>query len=1016
MNFAEISIKRNVISWMFTAFLTVGGVISYFNLGKLEDPEFTIKSALVFTQYPGADANQVAEEVTDPLERAIQQLPQLDYVESISRNDLSILTVEIKEEYTKQQLPQIWDELRRKIGDAQKELPPGCSPSLVNDDFGDVYGILFAISSDGFSYKEMNDYVKYIEKELLLVDGVAKVLVEGRKKESIYVEFSRVKLAKMGISLQEIFNQLGSQNVVVPAGATRVDREYIRIKPTGEINSVEAIRNLMINKVGTDKIIRLSDVAHVYRDYIDPPTQLYRFNSKPTIVVGVSPTPGSNVIDLGENVRAKMSELKKRLPVGIEVGTISFEGEAVDTAVANFLLNLLEAVIIVIAVLLIFMGLRSGLLIGTILLLTIAGTLIIMDMLSINMQRISLGALIIALGMLVDNAIVITEGMIIKIEAGVDRLKAAKDVVAQNMMPLLGATVIAVLAFAAIGVSKNNTGEYCRSLFQVIMISLMMSWVTAITLTPFYCYRFLKGPKSTRDGEEVDHYKGFIFTIYKKALLWSLKYRWLTTIILIIVLLISSWQFLKLEGSFFPPSTRNQYMINYWLPEGTDIRQTDEDISEISEYIQKDKRVKNVSTYTGKGAPRFLLTYSPEKNYSAYAFALVTVDNWQDIDDLVKENSAFLKTHYPHATIKVKKFKLGPGGSNDIEVRISGEDSTTLRDLSEKVLNIMRKDPACTALMTNWRKKTKQLTPVFAEDRARKAGVTHQSLSSHLAYNFSGYVAGVYREKDELIPIVARAPESDRKNIGAMLDVPIWSPLARKGVPASQFIKSTEVRWIDPLVMRRNRKRTITISCDAAYGLPSVLLKRIMPDIKKLELPDGYTMEWGGEFEDSTKAKKALVKPMAVSLLFMSIILVMLFNCFKNPFIIWCSVSLAIIGVVVGLRLGNEPFGFMALLGFLSLIGMLIKNAIVLLDQVEIEIREGKDPFEAIVISGVSRMRPVSMAAFTTVLGMLPLLFDPFFKGMACTIMGGLTFATVLVLIAVPVFYVIVFKVKYKEI
>jgi len=827
MNIAEVSIKKSVISWMFTVLLAVGGVISYFNLGKLEDPEFTIKEALVMTAYPGATAEEVTEEVTDPLERAIQQMPQLEKVESISKNNLSILTVEIKEEYSKTQLPQIWDELRRKVGDAQEELPPGAMESKVVDDFGDVYGVLFAITSDGFSYKELRDYVKKIEKELLLVDGVAKVVVEGEKEEAIYLDFSRETFANLGISVDEIQRQLGSQNIVVPSGATRVGREYIRIKATGDIDSVESIKNLMINKPGTKTITKLKDIANVYRDYVEPPSLLYRFNDEPMLVLGVSPVPGSNVVELGEKIRAKMDELKKYLPVGIEVDTISFEGETVDVAVTAFLVNLLEAVVIVIAVLLIFMGLKSGVLIGVILLLTIAGTLVVMNIMDITLQRISLGALIIALGMLVDNAIVVTDGMIIKIDAGVDRLKAAKDVVAQNLMPLLGATIIAILAFAAIGVSKNNTGEYCGSLFQVIMISLMMSWITAITLTPFYCYLFLK-PKKVKGGTEGEHdpYKGFTFVGYKKCLVWSLKHRWKTTIGLVVILVISAWQFLQLEGSFFPPSTRPQYMINYWLPEGTDIRQTDDDIEVVAEYLKKDKRIKNVATFTGKGAPRFLLTYSPEKNYETYALALVTVNQWQDIDDLILENNRYFRENFPHAMAKIKKFKLGPGGTNDIEARISGPNSTVLREIAEEVQQVMREDSAACAIRTDWRQKTKQLTPVFFEDRARKAGVTHQSLSSHFAYNFSGVPVGYYRERDELIPIIGRAAEADRADIKSYLDMPIWSPLARKGVPASQFLKGTETRWVDPLVMRRNRKRTITVSCDADYGLPSTLLSK----------------------------------------------------------------------------------------------------------------------------------------------------------------------------------------------
>ncbi len=1010
---AEISIKNRVISWFMVVILTVGGYLSYQNLGKLEDPIFTIKDALVMTSYPGATAQEVEEEVTDELEKAIQQLSQLDKVTSISKKGQSIITLTIKDKYDGNALPQIWDELRRKVGDAESILPPGAQTPLVVDDFGDVYGMLYMVTGEGFSYKEMYDYVKLIQKQILLVEGVSKIDIAGNQPEVIYVEASREKMAALGYSFQDIKDTIGDQNIVRETGFLRVGTEYVGIRPTGDLKTVESISSLIVNSGGSDKLIRLSDIADIYRGYKEPSTFTTRSNDQKSISVAISAIPGVNVVEMGDRVKARLEELKEQLPVGLELVPVSLQGDSVVESIDNFLVNLVEAVIIVIIVLLIFMGLRCGLLIGTILLLTIAGSFIVMDIYDINLQRISLGALIIALGMLVDNAIVVTEGMLIKIQKGEDRLQAAKDIVGQTAMPLLGATVIAILAFAAIGVSKNSTGEYCQSLFQVLLISLLMSWVIAVTITPLFCYLFLSAGK---EGEEAkDPYGGVIFTTYKLCLKFALRFRWPTVIVLVVMLVLACKGFLGLKGSFFPPSTRAQFMVHYWLKEGTDIRQTTEDIEEIERLMSKDKRVTNIAAYIGKGAPRFILTYSPEKNYDAYGLLLVSVDDWKNIDSMRLEYEKFFLEKYPRAQVKIKKFRLGPGRDNEIEARFSGPDSKVLRYLAHQAELIMHKDGGCTSIKTDWRQKVKEQVPVYSEKRGRIAGITRSQLTEAIRIAYNGETAGTFRENDEIIPIVFRSPEVERTDIDSLRDIQVWSPTANQSIPAQQVIERFDVGWRDPLVMRYDRLRTVTASCDAYSEYPSEVQKRIQPLIEELELPPGYKLEWGGEFEDSRDAKVALAKSIPGTIFMMFFIIVLLFNSIKKPLIIWLTVPLAVIGVTCGLIATNEPFGFMALLGFLSLTGMLIKNAIVLIDEIDLQLSEGKAPFKAIVESSVSRVRPVCMAAFTTVFGMLPLLIDPFFKGMAVTIAAGLSFATILTLIFVPVLYAMFFNIKYEK-
>ena len=725
MNLAEYAIRKKTVTLVFTVMLVVGGIVSFKGIGMLEDPEFTVKDAVVITQYPGASPKEVEEEVTDRLETAIQQMGQLKEIKSISKAGLSIITTSMKDKYDKDGLPQVWDELRRKVGDAQKQLPPGVKPSIVNDDFGDVYGILLAVTGGGYSYKELKDAVDYLRKELLLVKDVSKISIWGARNEAIFVEIATSKLAQLGLGLDTVYSALQEQNMVVPAGSVKVGPEYIRISPSGEYQSVEHIENLQIRDPQSDKVIYLKDIGRVVRDYIDPPSQVLHYDGVPAISIGVSIASGGNVVRLGEAVNNKLEELKGMLPVGMEIGIINFQATDVTVAIKAFVINFLEAIGIVVVVLLVFMGLRSGLLIGSILAITVLGTLIVMKMWGISLERISLGALIIALGMLVDNAIVVTEGMLIRIEAGMNRIKAAGEVVSQTQMPLLGATIIAVLAFWGIGMSQDSTGEFCRSLFQVMLISLMMSWIIAITITPLFCKMFLAGGAST--GEQEDPYKGFVFVAYKKILSLSIRVRWITILAMVAMLAASLYGFGFLKGSFFPASTKPMFLLHYWLPSGTDIRRTVADISEIEEYVTQDERVSSVASYIGDGAPRFILTFATEQTSDdGYGLLLVSVNNYEDIDVMVPELEEYIINKYPDAYPVLRKFALGPGDDYDIEARFSGPDGMVLRKLSEQAQAIMRDYPDSARVWDDWRPPVKKIVPVFDEVKAKQAGINRK--------------------------------------------------------------------------------------------------------------------------------------------------------------------------------------------------------------------------------------------------------------------------------------------------
>lgn len=1007
MSLARLTIEKKTISVVLTIVFLFGGIKAFLDMPRLEDPEFTIKEALVITSYPGANPSEVADEVTDVIESAAQQLKQLKKVTSISNRGQSIVTVEVQDKFDKDTLPQVWDELRRKVSDSRASLPPGAGPPVVVDDFSDVYGILLSITGDGYSRQDLQDYASFLRKQLLLVDNVAKITVWGEQQETVFVEISRARMSQLGVSLESVYQTLSSRNLVVESGNVKVGREYIEISPSGGIESVEDLGDLFIRD-GTGKLVPLKDVAEIHRGYQSPPSQLMNFNGRDAVAIGIAMNPSGNVVELGNAIDNKLMELEAQTPVGIDVAPVYYQPSRVDNAVNSFVLNLGEAVAIVIIVLLLFMGMQSGLLIGAILLITICSSFIFIQMAGVALERISLGALIIALGMLVDNAIVVIEGILVRYQQGKDRIEAAVEVVEQSKWPLLGGTVIAIMAFAGIGFSPDSVGEFCRSLFIVLFISLSMSWITAVTITPLFCEMFLR-PKIS---ESSDPYKGIVFRIYKTVLEFCLRKKTITLATLAILLIAAFYGFGFVKQSFFPDSTQPRFFIHYWLPQGTDIRATANDVNEITRTILEDDQVENVTSFVGQGAPRFILTYAPEKTASSYGMILVEVKDYRTVDEVLDRYKAKVNANYPDAEAKFKKFKLGPGREASIEVRFSGPDTGVLRDLSRQAQAIMRDTGKAESIRDDWRQDVKIISPVIMEAQAKIAGITRPDLAKAMNMFFSGTNVGVYREGDKLLPIVVRPPDKERLDVQQIGDVQIFSPIAGRMIPVEEVVSGFKTVIEPGKLKTRNRLLTITASCEPVSGLPSVLFKELRPQIEAMQIPSGYIMEWGGEFEDSRDAQTSLAGCLAIPFLIMILATVMLFNNLRIPAIIWLTVPLSIIGVTLGLLSTGEPFGFMALLGFLSLSGMLIKNAVVLLDQINLELADGKEPYRAVVDSALSRIRPVAMAALTTILGMLPLVTDAFFSAMAVTIMAGLAFATLLTLLVVPVLYALFYKVK----
>ena len=1024
MNIAETCFRKSTVTLSLAAALLVAGVLSYFKLGRLEDPEFTIRSAQIVAQWPGATAEEVAECVTDPLETAAQRLGRVDHVTSVSSPGLSIITVDIRDSFGKEALPQIWDELRRKVADAASSLPEGCSTPVVNDDYGDVYGVLYAIHGDGFSYAELKDYAKLLRRELLLCEDVSKIDILGDRQEIVSLEIPRSNVANLGITPQEIAAAVRGRNVPADAGRLQVGDKRIRLTPGGSISCVKDIDDLVLNVTGSNgksEVVYLGDIANVTRDYVDPPTYIVRYDGKPSIALGISTAKGGNVLKMGAAVEKRLQELLPETPIGIEIGVISHQAKSVDEAVSGFIVNLVESVLIVIAVLLVTMGFRSGVLIGGVLLLTVMATVAVMDVMGIMFERISLGAFIIALGMLVDNAIVICEAVLVAANRGESRKDAAIAVVRQTLWPLLGATFIAVLSFAPVGASQDTSGEYCRSLFLVIGISLLLSWVFAITVTPILAARFLKSSQtptpttSPTDSLSPDPYGGAFFRIYRSFLEWCLAHVGLTWIALGLMVAASIIGFGHVKRNFFPDSTRPQFMVHVWMPEGVSVHATDAVVGGLTEQVRALDGVTGVSSVTGGGALRFLLTYAPESPNPAYGVLFVDVDDYTKIPDLMAKIEADAPALAPDAMVSCQRFVLGPGDAQKIQLRLLGPDPAVLRDFGEQALSTLRACGGLKEIQSDWRNRAETIEPIVDEERARKLGLARADIANALKANTDGVVLGSYLEGTESLPIVLRAPKKDRENPDSIGNSWMWCERLGASVPFAQVIDGTRSASEENHLARRDRLPCLTVKCNPGDDeTADEALARLMPKVEEVvrRLPAGYRAEWGGEYENSSKANAAIAGKLIPIFAIMALIVLALFNSIRQTLVIFMTLPLIIVGVVAGLLSFGQPFGFMALLGFLSLVGMQVKNAIVLMDEINARLAAGDTPYEAVVSAGVSRVRPVANSALTTVLGMLPLIADAFYAAMAVTIMFGLAFATVLTMIVVPVNYVLLFRVR----
>ncbi len=989
-----------------------GGIYAYLNIGKLEDAEIPLKTAMVVTVYPGATAHEVELEVTDVLEKAIQKLENIKDFTSVSEPGLSKITVNIKTTVRTPELPQIWDHLRRKVNDVKGSLPSGAYEPIVNDDFADVYGILYAITADGYSDKELLDYTKFIERELLSIEGVKRSQIFGSQQEAIDVSFSTDKLANLNINPMLIALAVQNQSQIVNPGKIRFGEESVRIGIGNKINSLHEIEDLLI-QVPNGGSFRLGDIASIERSVMEPKRQGLYFNGERALSLGLSNESGINVVKLGKTIDEAFLVLKRKLPAGIEIHNIYSQPERVKAAVSNFMWNLIMSVGIVILVLLFSMGYRSGLLISSGLVFTILGTFIVMLAIGMPLHRVTLGAIILAMGMLVDNAIVVADGILVDLKKGVDKKIAFLGTAKKTAIPLLGATLVAILAFLPLSLAPNAAGEFLSSLFTVLIISLLLSWIFAMIQTPFMAKYFYR--KERPIGEHQETYNKGIYKKFRIGIRWALRHKFAFLTGSVVVLFISLYSFRFISFDFMPGIDYDQFVIEYKLPQGADIEAIENDVKEIQEYVLEIDGIRSVTGAIGSPPARYaLMRYMPQGGQN-YGELIVETNTTDRVDEIIPDLREYLEKNYPNSVSRIHRF--GASFSDyDIEVEISGPDPYVLREIANEAKIIFSNEESIVGVTDNWKNPTKKLVPNYSVFKAQKIGLSRSDLANSILVATDGMPIGGMYEGDIQLPIILKTTSNIADNMDGLRSIPVWGQQSRKSTPLDQIVDEIDLRWEDEAVHRYNGKRALKVQGEAKDGITAAEAQaNIEDEINRLELPEGYSLRWDGMQAKSNEANDALFKFLPLALGLMLIIIVAIFNNLKQTLIIFIVVPFAFVGISLGFNITGVYFDFLAIIAALGLIGMMIKNSVVLLDEINLGIKAGKTRLNATIDAAISRMRPVMMASLTTIFGMMPLLTDAMFKGMSITIMFGLLVGSVITLMVVPVLYATFFKIDVSE-
>lgn len=1008
MNLAEFAIRQRVFVVFFTVLCVIAGIISYFDLGKLEDPTFTVKSAVVVVLYPGASASEVEQQVTDKLEIKLQEMSSLWNLRTLSRPGSAMIFLDLYEEYKTDRLAEQWELLRRKVNDVKLELPPTAQISIVLDEFSTVYGMIFSVYGDGIEYADLRDYAKELQRRIKTVKGIAKIEMHGERKRGVNIDLRTEDLARWKLSTAQVLTQLASQNMMEPGGQFVAGNERIRVATSGSFQTLDDIRGMTIRggigELGKG-IIRLGDVADITLGYQTPQLTESRYNGYPAVTLAVSPRDGINVVSLGDTLQKVISDYQQELPLGAEISIAAFQPDEVEKSINSFFANLLESIIIVVAILFVFMGWRNAAIVGSTLILSILCTLIYMLLDDISLQRVSVGSFILALGMLVDNSIVITDMFSSKLKNGMNRMDAATSSVKETSMPLLAATIIAAAGTSPVFFSMTDTGEFSISVFQVLSSSLLFSWIIAMTITPLMCWKWIKLKAEKEDKPDKQLKENKFMHGYGNAVRWTINSPKKAIMLLLPFMAVTAVFIMKLPVNYMPYTDRPLVFLDYWLPNGSMIEQTSEDMKKIEQWLLTQVQVKDVTTFVGASAPRFSVTVEPEPLDPSYGQMLINVHSYAEIDALILAGDHWLRENFPNAEPRFRNLKLATKDKYSLEARFSGPDPEVLHQLSRQAQDILAAHPQTKYIRDDWRQQSTVLVPLLNQEEGRRSDLNRIDIAAAIQRSTSGFPVSIFRQNDRLIPIKIRSPDSNMGNLDA---IPVRSLLGGHGAPLGNLVSDFKLAGEESMIWRRNRMPTISAQADVQQGVIATQVQSEIADaIEAITLPAGYTMEWGGEYYEARRAVIDILSQLPKTALIVLIIMVALFNGFVQPAIILITLPLASIGIVAMMMITGQPFGFMALVGAICLAGMITKNGIVLLDQIRIFREKGLSIKEAVETATIDRTMSISMGALTTLLGMIPLLSDQLFGQMAACIIGGLAVATPLSLFIMPALYII---------
>ena len=1012
MNFTAWCIRNNRTSFFILVLFGLLGLQTYFTLPRLENPQFVMRVAMIQTIFPGASPLKVEQLVTDPLEEKLRTIAEIDHISSQSLNGLSLIIIEVKESF--KDMKPIWDKIRNKVEDVKPDLPAGVFDPVVDDDFGENFGIVLALTGDGYTYRELKDVADDVRDELLTINDVAKIDSYGIQEERIFVEFSNTRLAESGISPAMLADVLSRQNIVQPGGNARVGPDRIIIEPTGEYKSVQDIRRTVLRQPGQAGALYLEDIASVWRGFVDPPSEMARVDNQPGIVMAISMAENGRITDLGPTVMQTLEDISADLPIGLDFKVIAYQPKFVGKAINDFMRNLAEAFLFVFIVVLLFTGLRTGLVVGILVPMAMLLCMVFMPVFNVNLQKISIASLIIALGILVDNGVVVSEEILVRLSRGEERLKACSRAATNLAMPMLAATLSTIFAFLPIPMAQSTTGEYCFSLFVVVTITLLTSWVLAMTMIPLLSFYLLR-PKRKQQT-----FSNLFYRFYRRLLVMNLKARPVHVLLVVVLTVTAIWSFKFVPTIFFPPNEREMFFIDLYMPYGSDIDVTQQRAGELETHLLEMQEVTTVGTFVGNPGPRWYLSLDMSDNGTHYARMIINTHTTPDVDRVLVKAKAFMDNQFPEVRYVANKLENGPPVGAPIQVRISGSDIKTIYDLRAQLVTEMKQVAGVVNIRDDWGEWTKKLRIYVKQDEAKKAGFTSQDIALSLMTQISGYEATEYREGEEIIPIVLRSKDSYREDLGRIESMNVYSWQDGRSIPLLQLARA-KMRWQPSNIRRRDGQRTMTVKADVDGRFASAVIADIQGRMTLLvnaeTWPIGYNLVYGGQFEESANASESIQASLPLAFGLILLLLVLQFNSIRRMIIIVLTIPPMMFGITFGLIATKVPFGFMAMLGMISLTGIIINNAIILIDSIEKERFKGQSAQNAVVIAAQKRLRPIIMTATTTIVGLLPLSLQggEMWRPMANTLIFGLAFSTLLTLVLCPVLYSLFFRIRFRK-